>query len=141
MAMMDCPWYEVSGPNSNNQTDLGIIKDDLINYMKCINRYNTFKIGDSLYQILIERVIHDKFEGGKSVSWRGYATFKYDLMFELTVDVFNYEIQVNHLKYYVNRYKKDFKKRFYSPPDENSNGGGKGYLMVKETTMVGRSFY
>ena len=141
MAMMDYAWYQTSGPSSNNQTDLEIIKDDLIKYMKSINRYNTFKIGDSLYQKLIERTIHEKFEEGKSVSWKGYWTFKTDLMFEMTVNVFNYEIQVNHLKYYVNRYKKDFKKRFYSPPDKNGNGGGKGYLMVKETTMVGRSFY
>ena len=135
---MDCPWYEVSGPNSENKNDFDTIKGDLIEFMKCINRYNTFVMGDSLYQILIDRAIHDKFKGGQSVSWRGYATFKSDLMFELTVDVFNYEIQVNHLKYYVNRYKKDFKMRFYSPPDENGNGGGKGYLILFENTMVGR---
>ena len=30
MAMMDYAWYQTSGPSSNNQTDLEIIKDDLI---------------------------------------------------------------------------------------------------------------
>ena len=101
---MDCPWYEAVGPNSDIKKDFDLIKKDLLKYQRERNIYNPFNFTELIMNKIINYVIHEKFKSGKSCSWRGYGTFKRDIMFELSISIFKKSIHMNKLNKYIKNY-------------------------------------
>ena len=139
MAMMDGTWYECSSPDVKNKKDFDMIKNDFITFLHRSNNYNQQKLCEDFYIIILEKTIYKKFYKN-SCSWRGYAVFKNDIMLETKKQLDENISKILRIERPVRCYIDKFMKRHYCPPKDDFQGG-KGYLKLKNETLVGSKAY
>ena len=101
--MMDCPWYECAGPNSYNENDFKMIKEDFMEYQERRKIHNPFNLGPYLLDSIIAYQIHRMFKNASGCSWRGYGTFKEQIMYELSIEVFGKSVKFKRFRRFINK--------------------------------------